>query len=303
MKIDEEKQYGLHKLYKNTATNENRKIYSDHNSILINLDFDTPTGEERPKKIITKEGYKRYRTILKEENVSELSKLGDLQESYNKWSIAIENSIKTQKTRTKNPRKDIKELQKIRKRLREEFSTTEELHEKILILKRIKILKEHITEKYKEVKSKRINRIAQEIRENVDNGGKIWEVRRRLEKKVQMPYSITNAEGIKLQNRLDIQEEYKKYKKLLKTREPDNESERIIEEEVNKKFQELIRKTNQIESITDEMVKKAIAKLKNKRASDRLGWRAEWLKEGGGEIVKSLSILFNWIEREQRTLM
>ena len=50
------------------------------------------------------------------------------------------------------------------------------------------------------------------------------------------------------------------------------------------------------------MVKKAIAKLKNKRASDRLGWSAEWLKEGGEEIVKSLSILFNRIEREQRTL-
>ena len=78
----------------------------------------------------------------------------------------------------------------------------------------------------------------------------------------------------------------------MKTREPDNESERIIEEKVNKKFQELIRKTNQIESITDEMVKKAIAKLKYKRASDRLGWRAEWLKEGGGEIVKSLSKMY-----------
>ena len=39
-----------------------------------------------------------------------------------------------------------------------------------------------------------------------------------------------------------------------------------------------------------------MAKLKNKRASDRLGWRAEWLKEGGEEIVKILSI-----EREQRT--
>ena len=51
------------------------------------------------------------------------------------------------------------------------------------------------------------------------------------------------------------------------------------------------------------MVKKAIAKLKNKRASDKLGWRAEWLKEGGEEIVKSLSILFNRIEREQRTLI
>ena len=47
------------------------------------------------------------------------------------------------------------------------------------------------------------------------------------------------------------------------------------------------------------MFKKATAKLKNKGASDRLGWRAEWLKEGEEEIVKSLSILFNKIEREQ----
>ena len=39
MKIDEEEQYGLHKLDKNTATNENRKIYSDQNSIVINLDL------------------------------------------------------------------------------------------------------------------------------------------------------------------------------------------------------------------------------------------------------------------------
>ena len=84
--------------------------------------------------------------------------------------------------------------------------------------------------------------------------------------------------GIKLENKSDIQEYTKYYKKLLKTRVPDHESERIIEEEINKKFQEIIRKTNQIESITDEMVKKAIAKLKNKRASDRLGWRAR--KEG-----------------------
>ena len=58
MKVDEEKQYGLHKLEKNTATNENKKIYSDHNSILINLDFETPTEEQRLKKIITKKDIK-----------------------------------------------------------------------------------------------------------------------------------------------------------------------------------------------------------------------------------------------------
>ena len=40
---------------KNTATNENKKIYSDHNFMLINLDYETPTEEQRPKKIIKKD--------------------------------------------------------------------------------------------------------------------------------------------------------------------------------------------------------------------------------------------------------
>ena len=53
-----------------------------------------------------------------------------------------------------------------------------------------------------------------------------------------------------------------------------------MEEEVNKKFQKIIRKTNQMESITDEVVKSAIATLKYKTASDRLGCRVEWLLEG-----------------------
>ena len=97
MKIDKENQNGLHKLDKNTATIENRKIYSDHNFISINLDFETPTEEQRPKKIFTKTGYKRYITIIEEENVSKLLKSGDLQESYNKWSTIIETSTKLYK--------------------------------------------------------------------------------------------------------------------------------------------------------------------------------------------------------------
>ena len=35
--------------------------------------------------------------------------------------------------------------------------------------------------------------------------------------------------------------------------------------------------------------------MKNKKAADRLGWKAEWTKEGGEEMVKSLYILFNRI--------
>ena len=58
MKKDKEKQYGLHKLQKNTATNENKNIYSDRNSILTNSDFETSTEEQMPKKIITKKDIK-----------------------------------------------------------------------------------------------------------------------------------------------------------------------------------------------------------------------------------------------------
>ena len=54
MKVDKEKQYGLYKPEKNTATKENKKIDSDHNSILINLDFEALTGEQKLQKIITK---------------------------------------------------------------------------------------------------------------------------------------------------------------------------------------------------------------------------------------------------------
>ena len=113
MKIDEERQYGLHKLEKNPAAN--KKIYSDHNSILMNLDFEMPTEEQRPKKIIRK-GYKRYRTIIEEENVSKLLKTGDLQESYNKWSTTIETSIKLYKEQEqKTPGKILKSCKKFGK--------------------------------------------------------------------------------------------------------------------------------------------------------------------------------------------
>ena len=147
---------------------------------------------------------KRYRTIIEKENVSKHLKTGDFRESYNKRSTKIETSKKNcSKSKNKNPRKDIKELRKICKCLREKYSATIELHEKILILQIIKVLKEHITEKYKEGRS-----IAQEIEENNDSGGKIWELKGKLEKITQKTYSITNNEGIKMKNRSDIQEEY-----------------------------------------------------------------------------------------------
>ena len=40
--------------------------------------------------------------------------------------------------------------------------------------------------------------------------------------------------------------------------------------------------------------------MKNKKAVVRLGWKAEWIKEGGEKLVRSLYILFNGIKTENQ---
>ena len=59
-----------------------------------------------------------------------------------------------------------------------------------------------------ERRSKRINFIAEKIRENVGSGGKICEIKRQLKKKGETLHSITNARGIELENYSDIEEDY-----------------------------------------------------------------------------------------------
>ena len=49
--IDEEKQYGLYKIER--SNKQMKKTYSDHNTILINLDFIRPKVVSRKKKVIT----------------------------------------------------------------------------------------------------------------------------------------------------------------------------------------------------------------------------------------------------------
>ena len=39
--------------------------------------------------------------------------------------------------------------------------------------------------------------------------------------------------------------------------------------------------------------------MKKRKAGDKLGWKAEWLIEGGDEMIKSLEILYNRIEQEK----
>ena len=109
------------------------------------------------KKTITRKGYQKYKKFIKERQISKIIKKGTLQESYNEWTEEVEDAIKqVQKTVRKNPRKDIRELQKIRKNLRIKIRNTTDTCEKRILKDRLKLLKEHITDKIKESRGNQI---------------------------------------------------------------------------------------------------------------------------------------------------
>ena len=98
--------------------------------------------------------------------------------SYDKWSNEVQNNIKeVEKIFWQNIRKDIMQLKTQRKKLRARYQNTENIYETTAIIERIKLIKEHITDKMKENRSKRIIKVAQQTKSNVGNGVKILEIK------------------------------------------------------------------------------------------------------------------------------
>ena len=99
-----------------------------------------------------------------------------------------------------------------------------------------------------------------------------------------------------------ILEEYKKYyQNLLKRRQSKTAEETQIECKVEKEFQQITsRQGDKKKRITEIIIRKAIRRMKNKKAADGLSWKAEWLKEEGEEMVKNLNVLFNKIKAENQ---
>ena len=141
--------------------------------------------------------------------------------SFDKWSNEVQNNIKeVEKIFWQNIRKDIMQLKTQRKKLRARYQNTENIYETTAIIERIKLIKEHIADKMKENRSKRIIKVAQQIKLNVDNGGKIWEGKRKVQRKNQIPHTLKDEKSNRIESSSQILEEYKKYyENLLKTRQ------------------------------------------------------------------------------------
>ena len=111
-----------------------------------------------------------------------------------------------------------------------ELTTAKNKLEKHILLQRVNILKEHIIEKLKESRAVNISNVSESIKNNVDNGGKTWEVKRKLKKKEQNQHQIINSQGEKLENKDEILKEYARYyKELLKINPAENMEHEAIE--------------------------------------------------------------------------
>ena len=56
-----------------------KKIYSDHNVIMLKVDFMTNMQKIKRKKIITTKRYKEYQQILQHKKISRIIQTGNLQ--------------------------------------------------------------------------------------------------------------------------------------------------------------------------------------------------------------------------------
>ena len=157
----------------------------------------------------------------------------------------------------------------------------------------------HIYNINKQARAEKIGKVTQELKQKNRQGApKIWEVRKRLQRKEQCATTVKTTTGQVIEDKNKILEEYKThYSTLLNTKEAKKREEKETEQEIDQQFEELMKvaKTKQRSDITEEIVIKAIKTMKNKKAPDRRGWRAEWIKEGGPEMIKSITYILNEI--------
>ena len=195
MVVDKNKQYSAFKLEKS------RKTLSDHNSILLKLNLVTAIEKQKKNRIITKCGYKKYRNKLTQKQISGIIKQDTIQISYDKWSEEVKSNInEVKKIFRQNPRKDIMQLKRKRKKLRAQYQNTENIYEKEVKIEIIKLIKEHITDKMKENRSRRIIKVEQKIKSNVDKREKIWQIKRKVHRKNQTSHTIKNKKNNRIES-------------------------------------------------------------------------------------------------------
>ena len=112
---------------------------------------------------------------------------------------------------------------------------------------------------------------------------------------------MKNEEGKMTSDKEEIKQIYKEfYEKLFEKKKELSEDEQKIENNIWQCIEKIKKVATKQEplNIEEELIRKVVKKLKRRKASDSEGWRNELIVEGGNEMIKSLTILFNEIHEK-----
>ena len=169
MMIDESKESTPYRVIKENG--ETRKVYTDHNTILVEMKLviDAVKGGTT-KSIIIQKGYKRFHQIINMEKISKIMDKVILQEAYDEWTTKVEEAIRVVQTKVKkrNAKIMVKKLQRIKQGIRQNLKKTVDERVRKILSERINLMKEHIHNENAKTEANRIKLITQQLRQKID---------------------------------------------------------------------------------------------------------------------------------------
>ena len=259
-----------------------RTIFTDHYTVKLEVNWNMryKPGENK-RTVISVKNNQEFERKTSATNLRDIWKTtANLQEKYSEWSqkvVEIANSTYTQKKKNKQEPKAVRLLRRKKKEINRVFtSATQE--EKTILVKRRKLINEHIEEHFKEENKQRTFNIARNIKsEKGFDGNAFWEFKRRnTRRKKEEITVIRNEDGEIEEDPEKIREVYQKfYQELLTGKEMTTVAGKQVEKIVDQYIEQIVRLADveKMEPFSEEEYKTMKKELKARKAPDSQGWR------------------------------
>ena len=290
--------------------NQNKKVYTYHNAIIVKLNWvATSLKKQSNTTSITQKAKEELKIKTTKSKLSKIWKEGGtVQQKYTKWNEQVKEITREIFTgKNKNRRRNCKTLNQLRKRrkqLKVWRQDTTDINEKEILGKRRELLLQFINEVKQTQEKTKIIKIANKIKtEGGFDANAFWKHDEMMKgKKKEIATAMRNEEGNIEEEPTKIKEIYRNfYQQLLKDRDPEDDDEKQIQQDKEKciEIMERYAQKKQIEPITKEEYQKMKGQLKKKKAPDKQEWRYEWVQWAGPDLETSILEMMNQVLKEK----
>ena len=304
MQVDEEKD--ITPYYVERIGGEDVRRYTDHSMIttMMKLNYQAEKSKTYAM-VMDDEGYKKFREKLKEDKVSEILDGDDIRQTYTIWSkkvMEIKDSC-SKRVKIKKRWKVCRKLTAAKKKITRQLKKTTDKDRIKKLRERKKIIKQQIEEEEQKKEKTRINKIVEEVKKGGGvNSNTFWEVRRKLGGRPdEKAHAMMNKEGVMCEEADEIKKIHADwFQELLTTRDGETKIEKEAEEIVEMvwKSMEAIAKRQPPRVTTGEEVQEIVKKLDPKKAKDADLWKNDIIKEGGEEMITSITKIINKVDSQ-----